>query len=364
MPLAAKPPLLDWPAIRLRLEALFPEGTTNRGYVTREMAAKTVFVLLYIEAIEGTERWLRPDQVARMSDAQAARTGLEERRRWTVESLASTRESPPGAWYAKNTREPIRDETLRQGLISAGAVLERPGIATTSPLPRYALREDFAALFDPRLEGQAFAAAAEAWRAKRLSLGALARVEILRRSAVETGQGVLARFPNGETRRLTEGASAQIAKAVIEEFAPRFLERPGVLWLSESAKKTDRRDEDLAARLGLEIDPEKALPDLILVDVGGEQLFVFVEAVASDGPMHEERRSVFLKRVEAAGYTGDHAAFLTAYLDRDSPGFRRTFSALAHRSFAWCLSEPELLIGLHRRDEGRTLRDLVAKPKD
>ena len=68
----ALPPLLPVPDIHERLQAIFPEGTENRNYVTREMAAKTVFVMLYIGAVEGAERWLRPDQVTRMTDAQAA----------------------------------------------------------------------------------------------------------------------------------------------------------------------------------------------------------------------------------------------------------------------------------------------------
>ena len=66
------PPLLAVIDIHERLQTIFPEGTANRIYVTREIAAKTVFVMLYIGAVEGTECWLRPDQVTRMTDAQAA----------------------------------------------------------------------------------------------------------------------------------------------------------------------------------------------------------------------------------------------------------------------------------------------------
>ena len=47
------PPLSDVPEIRRRLQEIFPEGTANRNYVTREIAAKTVFVMLYAGAVEG-----------------------------------------------------------------------------------------------------------------------------------------------------------------------------------------------------------------------------------------------------------------------------------------------------------------------
>ena len=66
------PPLLAVADIHVRLQTIFPEGTANRNYITQEIAAKTVFVMLYIGAVEGAERWLRPDQVTHMTDTQAA----------------------------------------------------------------------------------------------------------------------------------------------------------------------------------------------------------------------------------------------------------------------------------------------------
>ena len=65
MPLS---PLLAVADIHERLQTIFPDGTANRNYVTREIAAKTVFVMLYIGAVEGAGRWLRPDQVTRMTE--------------------------------------------------------------------------------------------------------------------------------------------------------------------------------------------------------------------------------------------------------------------------------------------------------
>ena len=153
----ALPPLLPVPDIHERLQAIFPDGTANRNYVTREIAAKTVFVMLYIGAVEDAERWVRPDQVTRMSDAQAVLADDGDRTEWLVESMRRAAGHIDGRWYAANTREPIRDETLREGLVRIGAVKEREGLPTTSPLPRYALAPEFAALFDPTLTKVALA---------------------------------------------------------------------------------------------------------------------------------------------------------------------------------------------------------------
>ena len=144
-------PLLPLTDIHERLREIFPEGTANRNYVIREIAAKTVFVMLYIGAVEGAECWLRPDQVTRMTDAQAVLHGHGDREAWQRESMRPAAGNIEGRWYAANTREPIRDETLREGLVRLGAVIEREGLPTTSPLPRYALAADFAALFHPDL---------------------------------------------------------------------------------------------------------------------------------------------------------------------------------------------------------------------
>ena len=155
------PQFLPVPEIHERLQTIFPGGTANRNYVTREIAAKTVFVMLYIGAVENAECWLRPDQVTRMTDAQAALSEDADREAWLAESMRPAAGNIEGRWYAANTREPIRDETLRAGFVRMGAVKEREGLPTTSPRPRYALAGAFASLFDPGLTGQALQTAIE-----------------------------------------------------------------------------------------------------------------------------------------------------------------------------------------------------------
>jgi hypothetical protein len=126
-----------------RLDLVFAEGSPHRGYCTRDLAARTVFVMLYVGAVQGKDRWPRPDQVTRMTAAQAARRSATQRERWAATSLAPAKRAIPGRWYAANTREPIRDETLREGLVPSGAVVVRENVPTTSPLPRYALAAPF-----------------------------------------------------------------------------------------------------------------------------------------------------------------------------------------------------------------------------
>ena len=343
------PAMLDVPQIQERLRVIFPHGITNRNYVTREIAAKTVFVLLYVGAIGGTERWLRPDQITRMTDAQAALTSDEARQAWQEASVRPDTGYIEGRWYATNTREPIRDETLREGFVRTGAVKEREGLPTTSPRPRYALDPDFAALFHPALAASEFEAAVASWQDANLSGGALARVAILRRAVVASEEKILVAFPNGEARYMEPGPSSVLSKAVIEEFATRFLESPGVIWLSESRNQIVARDDQLAQVIGLSIQPDRHLPDLILVDIGpSEPLLVFVEIVATAGSVNESRRNALLSMATEANFREDQVAFVTAFADRDAPAFKASVSELAWRSFVWFASEPEHVMVMHR----------------
>jgi hypothetical protein len=275
-----------------------------------------------------------------MTDRQAKRSSAAARASWARESLASNRAEIRGRWYAVNTRESIRDDTIRGGLIPNGAVIEREGVPTTSPAPRYALRASFAALFDPAVTGVQLGQKIADWHAENLSAGALARITMMRKGAVAGGEHVLVRFPSGETRRMTPGLSSVISKAVVENFAPRFLTRPGVVFLSESREKIVARDDELARAIGLQIQAEKNLPDIILVDVGpADPLLVFLEVVATDGAITIERRKALSDLAEGAHFPARDVAFVTAYLDRSHPAFRRTvLHSLGGRSLGLHLS--------------------------
>ena len=339
------PALPAWSEVHARLPVIFPEGSPNRERLIWEISAKTIFVMLYTGAVQGAGVWLRPDKVTRMTDDQALKTDVEDRIAWAELSVKPSKADVPGRWYAGNTRESIRDDTIRYALIQSGAVIERTGLATTSPAGRYALQADFAALLSPKLDEATFQAEAAAWRERYLNKGALARIAIVRKGAARGGDHELVTFPNGETRRMTPGASTEISKAVIEVFAPRFLRHPGVISLSESGNKVVARDEDLARSIGLTIPADKSLPDIILVDLGPTHpLLIFVEVVHTDGPVNDARKAALLRISEGAGFPSEHVAFVTAYLDRGSQSFRKTVSSLAWGSYAWFASEPDNLI--------------------
>ena len=190
--------------ITKRLPQIFPDGLSQHRYLIREMSAKTIFVMFYIGAVEESDQWLRPNQVTRMTDAQAKQKTKAARKRWSSESLQPNTENIPGRWYADNTREPIRDETLRFGLVEVGAVFEREGLATTSPQPRYALRKTFARVFT--VSRQQFPSEARKWQEQNLTRGALARLALVRQGVAgkASKDEIAVKCPNGAVRRIAE----------------------------------------------------------------------------------------------------------------------------------------------------------------
>lgn len=359
------PPYLGRAAIHRRLQIIFPEGVPQRTYCVREAAASTVFTMLYIGAVEGTGEWAAPKQIVRMTGAQAALKKDAERAAYAIRSLRPGFQPRGKTWYRENSREQIRDETIRQGFIPNNSVVERTDLATTSAKPRYALRTDFAALFNPALSGQALEKAAEAWREQHLSAPARARTALLRRGAATSGEGVLVTFPNGEARRMAPGPSSIISKAVIEKFAKSYLLAPAVLWMSESGKKVVARDDELAAQIGLKISADRNLPDIILADLGagknGDVLLIFIEVVATDGPVTPQRQDALLRIATGAAFPERRVAFVTAFLDRSHSAFKKTVVELAWNSFVWFAAEPQNLMILHGGKETivRGLADLM-----
>jgi len=345
---------MTWPTVPAlstiieRLPCIFPVGIENRQYCIRESAAKTVMAMIYCGAIYGTDRWIRPSQVTGMSDEQLALVEQSEREAWCAFMLSNRKKlRSQSAWYAGDSREQIRDENIAKGLIPNQAVVERPGIATTSSTPKYALHPEFAALLDESIQGKFLTTAISDWQQRFLSKTAMARAILIRSNSAGSIDRVPVTFPSGSAITLAPGESSRITKAVVEQFSRFFLVQPVVLWLSESANKVI--DPTLVKKLHLHIDQSKSLPDVILIDLSpaiGDILVVFVEVVHTDGPVSQQRKEALAAIALEAGFEPGHLAYVTAFADRSASQYRALVHNLAWDSFIWFVSEPANIISL------------------
>lgn len=334
----ASEPLPRVAEIQHRLGEIFPVGMPDRGYLMRRAAARLVFAMLYIDAVDGQEWKLAPVHVYRMSDGQAKLQGVEERRLYREMVGNRKYRTKRKRWMADNSREAVRDESMR-ALVLAGAVRRDDNVATTSSHGRYVLEREFAALF--AADALEFGELVRAWRETHLSKDELARIRIVQERPVSGNLTI--NIPGG-SRSVAVGPSSVIMKAVAEEFTARFLEIPRVLWMSESRNKVILQDDTLMRTIGLPLDRAKLLPDMVLADVGGKIRLFFVEIVATDGPFTRERRDQVLRLTDAGGFSRASIHFVSAFAHRDSQPLKKRFSALAENTYAWFMAEPDVLI--------------------
>lgn len=206
------------------------------------------------------------------------------------------------------------------------------------------MNAEFAALFDSDLAGDELNERIADWQDDHLGAVGLARIAVAHQLS-GPGAQVLVTLPGGAQRTLAPGGSSLILKGVLELCAPKVLEQPSVLFISESRRHVDVVDAQLLAQLQIELKPDRLLPDALLFDAG-PGIFWFVEAVFTDGPIDETRKAAFLSWADEHGIAGARCSFLTAFAGRTAPPFRRLVSSLAWGSHVWFLDEPDKIVRL------------------
>ena len=100
-------------------------------------------------------------------------------------------------------------------------------------------------------------------------------------------------------------------------------------------------------RIGLVIEPERNLPDIILADLSADRpRLIFIEVVNTDGHITEMRRDALLAYAGGARFPPEQVSFVTAYFDRGHQAFKKTVASLAWGAYAWFMSEPDRLLVL------------------
>jgi hypothetical protein len=349
--------LISRTLIQARLGLIFPRSAYD-PVLSNPLAASALAAMLYIDAVvpdigdlpDGVV-WARPSLCLWMSDAVYAREGNVERIAWRIAVLgsggrrameelqASWGLTDAVSWYRDNSRETLRDETFAAWL-RHGAIRSRPGIPSTSSKPRWALSGSFASLFDPSLDDGHLAQEIDAWRESHMAPGDRFRIQVLR-SREQAAYALTVTLPDGRKRYLEPGTASEILRGVIEQWAPARLRDPVVLTISEPGDKVYVADAEQLKMLGLTIDVATLLPDAVIVDIGDTPpAFWIVEAVATDGPVTEDRRRELLRWATNQRIPPASCKFLSAFLDRNDGAARRRLKDLAAGTYAWYSTEP------------------------
>ena len=234
-----------------------------------------------------------------------------------------------GTTYAENSRETFRKQALHH--FRTAALVEDNGKATNSPNYRYRLTKETFQLLRVRDTME--------WEVS------LRRFQHYHPSLVETyaSKRKMIMMPvkiNGQDFSFSPGKHNELQKAIIEEFAPRFVPDSECLYVGDTIEKDLVKNVEKLTKLGFEITLHDKMPDVVLYREDKDWLY-FVESVTSVGPMDPKR---ILEITEMTKDVTAGKIFVTAFLDFKT--YKKFSEKLAWETEVWIAEMPEHMIHL------------------
>jgi len=237
-----------------------------------------------------------------------------------------------GKNYAPNTRETIRRQTMHQ-FVAAGIALYNPDIPerpVNSPKAVYQIAPDALQLF--RNVG------APEWE-RALSEYLKSHTALAAGYAMERTQNLVpVQIAQHQKINLSPGAHSELIRAIIEEFAPRFVPGCKLVYVGDTGDKWGYFDEPLLREQGLDLDAHGKMPDVILYCPERNWL-IMAESVTSHGPVDGKRHSE-LRALFAGSKAG--LVYVTAFPSRSI--MSRYLGEIAWETEVWVADAPSHLI--------------------
>jgi len=234
--------------------------------------------------------------------------------------------------YAPNTRETVRRQTMHQ-FMQAGLVLynpDDPSRPVNSPRAVYQVSPE--ALTLARTYGtQVWGAQLAAYMSEQKGLAArYAQERDLQRIPVTIAEG--------KTIQISPGEHSLLIKAIIEEFAPRFVQGGTLIYAGDTGEKMGYFDHDLLHRLGVDVDSHGKMPDVVLY-YPEKHWMLLVESVTSHGPVDGKRHEELMQL-----FSGSEPGlvYVTAFPSRSV--MARYLSEIAWETEVWVADAPTHLI--------------------
>jgi hypothetical protein len=234
--------------------------------------------------------------------------------------------------YAPNTRETFRRQTMHQ-LVAAGIALYNPdnlGRPANSPKAVYQIEPDTLALL--RTFGTA------SWNKKLHAYQQNRQTLTARYAKQREMQKLPVTLATGRAIRLSPGDHSELIKAIIKEFAPRFVPGGVLIYAGDTGEKWGYFDKELLAKLGVAVEGHGKMPDVVLY-YPQKKWLLLVESVTSHGPVDGKRHDE-LVRLFAAAKAG--LVYVTAFPSRSV--MTRYLGEIAWETEVWVADAPTHLI--------------------
>ncbi|HBR17107.1 MAG TPA: restriction endonuclease [Deltaproteobacteria bacterium] len=234
--------------------------------------------------------------------------------------------------YAPNTRETVRRQTMHQ-FVDAWIALynpDEPGRPVNSPKAVYQIEPETLTLLKS-FGTSAWDRNLEAYLVRRKTLATrYAKERELNRVPVQIN-------PDKKIL-LSPGEHSTLIKAVIEEFAPRFVPGGVLIYAGDTGDKWGYFDDVKLAKLGVTVDSHGKMPDVVLYYPERGWLLL-VESVTSHGPVDSKRHEELARLFDEAT---PGLVYVTAFPNRST--MARYLPEIAWETEVWVADAPSHLI--------------------
>lgn len=234
--------------------------------------------------------------------------------------------------YAPNTRETVRRQTMHQ-FVEAGLALynpDNPKRAVNSPKAVYQI--------EPNTLNLLRSYKTKSWK-ENLNLYLAKRKTLSERYAKQRNQTrIPVKISNGKDFQLSSGTHSNLIRAIVEEFAQRFVSGGVLIYAGDTGDKWGYFEPELLKSLSVTVDAHGKMPDVILY-YPQKNWLILIEAVTSHGPVdgkrHYELAEIFSKSTAGLVY-------VTAFPTRSI--MKQYLTAIAWETEVWVADAPSHLI--------------------
>ncbi len=140
-------------------------------------------------------------------------------------------------------------------------------------------------------------------------------------------------------RKLVDSSHADLIKASVENYAPRFLTGYELLYIDDAdGDRISEAEKAKMAAAGVELTLEDAMPDALLWHPETDHLWV-IEAVTSDGEVDAHKVAQMNRLAERCGKAG--VGFTTTYRTwKDAAARQGKHQNIAYETFIWIQGDP------------------------
>jgi hypothetical protein len=237
-----------------------------------------------------------------------------------------------GKVWKPNTRETVRRQTMHQ-FCDAGLAIynpDDPARSVNSPHAVYQIAPEALVLLQQY--------ATLDWQSA-LATYLSAKPSLVARYASERQMLLVpVTLAPGQTIQLSPGQHSALIRAIIEDFAPRWVPGGEVVYVGDTGEKFAFVSRERLAALGVTFDDHGKMPDVVLHDRARGWL-VLVESVTSHGPVDAKRHAelALLFRGLKAGLV-----YVTAFPSRKL--MAKYLPEIAWETEVWCAESPTHLI--------------------